>query len=133
MTNDTKQKIIYATSMAATYQPDSLSNDKLEAATKGHGSLVIPVYAAANSIADDIFCSLSGKQTSCADKMTVLDAALGELPLDTVIEKAVKAAIYAGSAPENAALIVASLLGTESSARSHACMREGQEQALLPW
>ncbi len=109
MTSDTKQKIIYAASMAATYQPDSLSNDKLEAATKGHGSLVIPVYAAANSIADDIFCSLSGKQTSSAEKMTVLDAALGELPLDTVIEKAVKAAMNAGAAPENAALIVAAL------------------------
>jgi len=93
MANDTKQKIIYAASMAATYQPDSLSNDKLEAATKGHGALVIQVYAAANSIADDIFCSISGKQTNCAEKMTVLDASKGEIPLDIVIEKAVKAAM----------------------------------------
>ena len=48
MTSDTKQKIIYRPHpWRQTYQPDSLSNDKLEAATKGHGSLVIPVYAAA--------------------------------------------------------------------------------------
>ena len=109
MTDNTKQNIILAASMAATYQPDSLSNDKLEAATKGHGSLVLPVYAAANSIAEDVFCSISGKKTSCAEKMTILDAALGELPLDTVIEKAVKAAMSSGAAPENAALIVAAL------------------------
>jgi len=109
MTSDTKQKIMYAASMAATYQPDSLSNDKLEAATKGHGALVLQVYAAANSIIEDIFCSISGKQTNCADKMTVLDASQGELPLDTVIEKAVKVAMNSGAAPENAALIVASL------------------------
>lgn len=109
MTDNTKQNIILAASMAATYQPDSLSNDKLEAATKGHGSLVLPVYAAVNSIAEDVFCSISGKKTSCAEKMTILDAALGELPLDTVIEKAVKAAMSSGAAPENAALIVAAL------------------------
>lgn len=109
MTNDTKHKIIYAASMASTYQPDSLSNDKLEAATKGHGSLVLAVYAAANSIAEDIFGSASGKKANNAEKMTILDAALGEIPLDTVIQKAVKAAANAGAAPENAALIVASL------------------------
>ena len=70
MTNDTKHKIIYAASMASTYQPDSLTNDKLEAATKGHGSLVLAVYAAANSIAEDIFGSASGKKANNAEKMT---------------------------------------------------------------
>ena len=41
--------------------------------------------------------------------MVMVDAASASLPLDMVIEKAVKQAMLAGAAPENAALIVAAL------------------------
>ena len=45
---DEREKILLATQAATTFKPDYMTNDKLEAATKGHGSLVIPVYCAAN-------------------------------------------------------------------------------------
>jgi len=45
---DEREKILLATQAAATFRPDYMTNDKLEAATKGHGSLVIPVYCASN-------------------------------------------------------------------------------------
>ena len=115
-----KDKIVFAATMASTFEPDSMTNDKLEAATKGHGSLVIPVYAAANSIAEDIFCTITGPEMSLMGRMTVVDASVGELPLDVVIEKAVTAARNAGAAPENAALIVAALAYFSGS-----CARSG--------
>jgi len=114
-----KDKVIFAATMASTFEPDLMTNDKLEAATKGHGSLVIPVYAAANSIAEDIFCAVAGPEMILMDRMTVVDASAGELPLDMVIEKAVREAKNAGAEPANAALIVATLAYfAGSSARS---------------
>ena len=51
--------------------------------------------------------------------MTLVDAAVGTLPLDMVMEKAIRLAMLAGAAPENAALIVATLAYfTGSCARS---------------
>ncbi|MBT8507377.1 hypothetical protein AZH53_02890 [Methanomicrobiaceae archaeon CYW5] len=104
-----KDKVIFSATMAATFEPDSMTNDKLEAATKGHGALVIPVFAAANSLAEDIFCTVTGPEMSLLGRMTLVDAAAPGLPLDMVIEKAVREAKNAGASPENAALIVASL------------------------
>ncbi|WP_067049895.1 hypothetical protein [Methanofollis ethanolicus] len=115
-----KDKVVFAATMAATFEPDSMTNDKLEAATKGHGSLVIPVFAAANSIAEDLFCSVAGPEMSLMGRMTVVDASAGELPLDMVVEKAVRAAMNAGAEPANAALIVASLAYFSGS-----CARSG--------
>ncbi len=115
-----KDKVVFAATMASTFEPDSMTNDKIEAATKGHGSLVIPVFAAANSIAEDLFCTITGPEMSLMGRMTVVDASVGELPLDTVIKKAVQAAMNAGAAPENAALIVASLAYFSGS-----CARSG--------
>ena len=91
-----KDKVVFAATMASTFEPDSMTNDKIEAATKGHGALVIPVFAAANSIADDIFCPITGPEMSLMGRMTVVDASVGELPLDVVIRKAVQAAMNAG-------------------------------------
>ena len=89
-----KDKVIFAATMAATFEPESMTNDKLEAATKGHGALVIPVFAAANSLAEDIFCPIGGPEMALMSRMTVVDASAGELPLDMVIDKAVKAAHF---------------------------------------
>lgn len=41
--------------LALTFKPDFMTNDKIEATTKGHGTVVIPVFCAANSIAEDLF------------------------------------------------------------------------------
>ncbi len=114
-----REKIILATHAAATFKPDYMTNDKLEAATRGHGSLVIPVYCAANSLAEDVFCGFASPDMELLSRMTLVDAAAASLPLDMVMEKAIRQSMNAGAAPENAALIVASLAYfTGSCARS---------------
>lgn len=106
---DEREKILFAASLAATFKPDYMTNDKLEAATKGHGSLVIPVFCAANSIAENTFGGSRSPDMQLLSRMTMIDAAAPSIPLDIVVEKAVKEAKLAGASPENAALIVASL------------------------
>ena len=114
-----REKILLATQAAATFKPDYMTNDKLEAATKGHGSLVIPVYCAANSLAEDVFCGIGSPDMELLSRMTLVDASAASLPLDMVMEKAIRQAKLGGAAPENAALIVASLAYfTGSCARS---------------
>ena len=115
-----REKILLATVHATTFKPDYMTNDKLEAATRGHGALVIPVFAAANSLAEDIFCTTGVPEMHLLDRMTVVDAAAAQLPLDMVIEKAVREAKHAGAEPANAALIVASLAYFSGS-----CARSG--------
>ncbi|MDN7024888.1 hypothetical protein FGU65_08305 [Methanoculleus sp. FWC-SCC1] len=115
-----REKMLLATVSATTFKPDYMTNDKLEAATRGHGALVIPVFCAANSLAEDIFCSIGAPEMHLLDRMAVLDAAAPHLPLDMVIEKAVREAKRAGAAPENAALIVAALAYFSGS-----CARSG--------
>jgi hypothetical protein len=116
---DEREKIIFATHAAATFKPEYMTNDKLEAATRGHGSLVIPVYCAANSLAEDVFCGFASPDMELLSRMTLVDAAAATLPLDMVMEKAIRQSMLAGAAPENAALIVASLAYfTGSCARS---------------
>jgi hypothetical protein len=104
-----REKVLLATVHATTFKPDYMTNDKLEAATRGHGALVIPVFAAANSLAEDIFCSAGIPEMQLLSRMTVVDASAAQLPLDMVIEKAVREAKRAGAEPANAALIVAAL------------------------
>jgi len=95
------EKEFLAAYQAVTFKPDWLTNDKLEAAMKGHGVLVMPTIAAGNSIAADLKRGLD---------INIDDAAFQEIDLDIIVERAVRAAKRAGAAPENAALIVASLL-----------------------
>jgi hypothetical protein len=107
--NNEREKILLSTVHATTFKPDYMTNDKLEAATRGHGALVIPVFCAANSLAEDIFCGIGAPEMQLMDRMTVIDAAAPSLPIDMVIEKAVREAKRAGAEPANAALIVAAL------------------------
>ena len=107
--NDENLKVILAASLAATFKPDYMTNDKIEAATKGHGSLVIPVFCAANSLAEDTFGGINAPDMRLMSSMTMIDASMPHIPLDRVIEKAVKETMQAGASPENAALLVASL------------------------
>jgi hypothetical protein len=107
--DETRERTILAASLAASFKPDFMTNDKIEAATKGHGSLVLPVFCAANSLAEDTFGGISAPEMRLMSGMTIVDASLPHIPLDRVIEKAVQETKQAGASPENAALIVASL------------------------
>ncbi len=94
------EKLLLAVHSAVTFKPDLMTNDKLEAATKGHGSLVIAVLSTANVIAEFMIED---------SKYALIDASAPEIPLDIMIERAVRTAKEAGASPENAALIAASL------------------------
>ncbi len=94
------EKILLATHSAVTFKPDLMTNDKLEAAVKGHGTLAIAVLTTANVISE--FVVEDGKYA-------LVDASAPEIPLDIMMERAVRAAKEAGASPENAALIAAAL------------------------
>jgi hypothetical protein len=101
---------LIAAYQAVTFKPDWLTNDKLEAAMKGHGVLVMPAISVGNSIAADLKRGLDIK---------IDDSAFKDIDLDIIVDRAVKAAKDAGASPENAALIVAAtLLLTGSGARA---------------
>ena len=120
-----RERALLAAAHAATFKPDYMTNDKLEAATRGHGALVIPAFAAANSLAEDIFCTIGAPEMHLMN-MTVVDASAPHLPLDTVIGKAVGEARQGGAEPANAALIVATLAYFSGS-----CARAGVPLTLV--
>ena len=70
-------------------------------------------------------------------RMTLVDAAAGSLPLDMVIEKAIRQAMLAGAAPENAAMIVATLAYFTGSCARSGVPREqetrGQLRGCMQW
>jgi len=103
-----RERALLAAAHAVTFKPDYMTVDKLEAATRGHGALVIPAFAAANSLAEDIFCTIGAPEMHLMN-MTVVDASAPHLPLDSVIGRAAGEAKRGGAEPANAALIVATL------------------------
>ncbi len=94
------EKVALAAFAAVTFKPELMTNDRLEAGKKGHGSLAIAVLATANTIAE--FMLQDGRYA-------IIDANAPEIPLDIMIERAVRTAKEAGASPENAALIAAAL------------------------
>ena len=74
--NEERTRAILAASMAATFKPDYMTNDKIEAATKGHGSLVIPAFCAANSLAEDTFGGMSSPEMRLMSGITMMHLCL---------------------------------------------------------
>jgi hypothetical protein len=94
------EKEILAAIMASTSDIDTLTNDRIEALTKGHGMLNIAAMCAANTIAEEVLRGTNIKLT---------DQNVQRLPIDDVLRKAIESARLAGADPANAALIAATL------------------------
>ncbi|MCE5214392.1 MAG: hypothetical protein LLF83_06710, partial [Methanobacterium sp.] len=77
------EKEILAAIMASTSDVDQMSNDRIEALTKGHGMLNIAAICAANSIIDDV---LKGVQIKLTDENRQY------LPIDDVLTRAIESA-----------------------------------------
>jgi len=94
------EKVIIAAIMASTSEVDLMTNDRIEALTKGHGMLNIAAICAANSITEDV---LKGIEIRLTDENRQY------LPIDDVLKKAIDSAKMAGADAANAALISATL------------------------
>lgn len=94
------KKEIVSAIMASVSDVDMLTNDRIEALTKGHGMLNIAAICTANTIAQEV---LRGTQLKLTDENVQY------LPIDTVLKKAIDTAELAGADPANAALIAATL------------------------
>lgn len=91
---------VYAASMAAISSIQNITNDRIEALTKGHGMTNIGAMCAANAIATELFRGANIQLT---------DEDSGSLQIDQVLEKGIEAAREAGASPANAALFAASI------------------------
>jgi hypothetical protein len=94
------EKEIVAAIMASTSDVDQMSNDRIEALTKGHGMLNIAAICAANTITEEV---LRGTEIGLTDQNTQY------LPIDDVLKKAIESAKLSGADSANAALISATL------------------------
>ena len=96
-----KGKVMAAAQAAAVSNISHLTNDRIEALAGGHGMVNIAIHAVANVIVDEV---TNGGTVSIkfADART--------LPVETIIEKSIKAAKNAGADGANAALITAVMM-----------------------
>lgn len=94
------EKEITAAVIASITNIDAMTNDRIEALTKGHGMLNIAAICVANTITEEV---LKGRNLKLTDEN------VQELPIDDILKKAIKSAENAGADPANAALISATL------------------------
>ncbi len=94
------EKEVYAGAMAVISDIENISNDRIEALTKGHGMTNIAAISAANAIATEVFRGMN---------MLLTDEDAGTLQVDDVLKKGIDAAKEAGADPTNAALFAATI------------------------
>ena len=94
------EKEVYAGAMAAISDIANLTNDRIEALTKGHGMTNIAAMCAANAIATEVFRGVN---------MLLTDEDAGSIQVDDVLKKGIDAAKEAGADSVNAALFAATI------------------------
>lgn len=101
MNVDSKSQVISAAEMACVSNVSNLTNDRIEALSGGHGMVNIAIHTVANVITEEL---LKGSSLS----IEFADAR--RLPIDDIMEKAIKVAKQSGADGANAALIVACIM-----------------------
>lgn len=96
-----KSKVISAAEMACVSNISNLTNDRIQALTGGHGMVNLAIHTVANVITEEL---LKGSSLS----IEFADAR--RLPIDDIMEKAIKVAKQSGAYGANAALIVACIM-----------------------
>jgi hypothetical protein len=94
------EKEVYAGAMAVISGIENMTNDRIEALTKGHGMTNIAAMCAANAIATEVFRGVN---------MLLTDEDTGSIQVDDVLRKGIDAAKEAGADPVNAALFAATI------------------------
>ncbi|MDC7286582.1 hypothetical protein NXH76_02085 [Blautia schinkii] len=105
--NNEKCKIISAAQMAAISNISNLTNDRIEALAGGHGMVNLAVHTVANVITEEI---LGG------GSLSIKFADVRHLPVETILEKAIKTAKMSGADGANAALLTAVMMYLAGSA-----------------
>lgn len=105
--NYDESKIITAVELASVSNVSNLTNDRIEALAGGHGMLNMAIHTVANVITEEL---LKGK------KLTIEFADVRRLPIDDIMDKAIKVAKKSGADGANAALITACIMYIAGSA-----------------
>ena len=101
MNQNEKSRIISAAEMASISNVSNLTADRVVALTGGHGMVNMAIHTVANVIAEEL---LNG------GNLSIEFADVKRLPIEDVMEKAIKAAKASGADGANAALIVACIM-----------------------
>lgn len=101
LSSSEKSKVISAVEMAAVSNVSNLTADRVVALTGGHGMVNMAIHTVANVITDEL---LRGS------KLSIEFADARKLPIDDLMEKAIKVAKKSGADSANAALIVACIM-----------------------
>lgn len=107
MNDNAKCRVISAVEMASVSNISNLTNDRIEALAGGHGMVNMAIHTVANVITDEL---LKG------EKLSIEFADARRLPIDDIMEKAVKTAKKSGADGANAALITACIMYLAGSA-----------------
>lgn len=104
---DEKSRIISAAETACLSNISNLTNDRIEALAGGHGMVNIAIHTVANVIAEEL---------KRGEDLSIKFADARHLPVDDIMDKAIKTAKASGADGANAALIVACIMYLAGSA-----------------